>query len=100
LKEEPKLVFENRLLRRIFRHKRDEVTGKWRKLHNKEFYDLYSSPNIWGDQIKKNEMGGARGMYGDRAGASRVLVGRMMESDQFNYQHLDGEIIWRWIVRR
>jgi len=34
-------VFENRVLRRIFGHRREEVTGKWRKLHNKELYDLY-----------------------------------------------------------
>ena len=39
-------VFENRVLRRIFGPKRDEVTGEWRKLHNEERNDLYSSPNI------------------------------------------------------
>jgi hypothetical protein len=39
-------VFENRVLRRIFGLKRDEVTGEWRKLHNKELHDLYSSPGI------------------------------------------------------
>jgi hypothetical protein len=39
-------VFENRVLRRILRPKRDEVTGEWRKLHNMELHDLYSSPNI------------------------------------------------------
>jgi hypothetical protein len=39
-------VFENRVLRRIFGPKRDEVTGVWRKLHNKELHDLYSSPCI------------------------------------------------------
>jgi hypothetical protein len=39
-------VFENRELRRIFGPKRDEVTGEWRKLHNKELHDLYSSPSI------------------------------------------------------
>jgi hypothetical protein len=39
-------VFENRVLRRIFGPKRDEVTGEWRKLHNEELHDLYSSPSI------------------------------------------------------
>jgi hypothetical protein len=39
-------VFENRVLRRIFGSKRDEVTGEWRKLHNEELRDLYSSPSI------------------------------------------------------
>jgi hypothetical protein len=39
-------VFENRVLRRIFGPKRDEVTAEWRKLHNEERCDLYSSPNI------------------------------------------------------
>jgi hypothetical protein len=39
-------VFENRLLRRIFGPKRDEVTGGWIKLHNEELHNLYSSPSI------------------------------------------------------
>jgi hypothetical protein len=39
-------VFENRVLRRIFGLKINEVTGKWRKLHNEELHDLYSSPSI------------------------------------------------------
>jgi hypothetical protein len=39
-------VFENRVLRRIFGPKRDEVMGEWRKLHNEELRDLYSSPCI------------------------------------------------------
>jgi hypothetical protein len=47
LREEHRLrVFENRMLRRIFGPKRDEVTGEWRKFHNKELRDLYSSPSI------------------------------------------------------
>jgi hypothetical protein len=39
-------VFENRVLRRIFGPKLDEVTGEWRKLHNEELHNLYSSPSI------------------------------------------------------
>jgi hypothetical protein len=47
LREEDKLrVFENRVLRRIFGPKRDEVMDEWRKLHNKEPHDLYSSSSI------------------------------------------------------
>jgi hypothetical protein len=48
-------VFENRVLRRIFGPKRDEVTGGWRKLHNEELHILYSSPNII-RQIKSRGM--------------------------------------------
>jgi hypothetical protein len=47
LREEHRLrVFENRVLRRIFGPKRDEVTGEWRKMHNGELHNLYSSPDI------------------------------------------------------
>jgi hypothetical protein len=39
------MVFENRVLRNIFGPKREQVTGQWTRQHNKELYDLYSSPN-------------------------------------------------------
>jgi hypothetical protein len=51
-------VFENRVLRRIFGPKRDEVTGGWRKLHNEELHNFYSSPNII--RIIKSRMRWAR----------------------------------------
>jgi hypothetical protein len=52
-------VFVNRVLRRIFGLKRDEVTGEWRKLHNEELHDLYCSTHYCaGDKIETNEMGG------------------------------------------
>jgi hypothetical protein len=41
-------VFENRVLRRIFGSKKDEATGEWRRPHNEELNDLYSSPNVIG----------------------------------------------------
>jgi hypothetical protein len=56
LREEHRLrVFENRIVRRIFGPKRNEVTGEWRKLHNEELHILYSSPNII-RQIKLRRM--------------------------------------------
>jgi len=78
LMEESRLrVFENRVLRRVFGPKRDEVTGEWRKLHNEYLNDLYCSPNIvlviksrrmrWAGHVAR--MGEGRGVY-------RVLVGK------------------------
>ena len=78
LREKAKLrVFENMVLMRIFGTRRDEVTGEWRRLHNKELNDLYSSPNIvrvitsrrmrWAGHVAR--MGEERKVY-------RVLVGK------------------------
>jgi hypothetical protein len=63
LREEHRLrVFENRVLRRIFGPKRDEVTRDWKKLHNEELHNLYSSPDII-RQVKANEVGGVCGTH-------------------------------------
>ena len=70
-------MFENRVLRRIFGPKRDEVTGEWRKLHNEELNDLYSSPNVV-RVIKSRRMrwSGHVACMGERRGVNRVLVGK------------------------
>jgi hypothetical protein len=52
------------VLRRIFGAERAIVTGGWRKLHNEELDNLYTSPGIISDQIKEDEMGGACGVHG------------------------------------
>jgi len=70
-------VFDNRVLGRIFGSKRDEVTGEWRKLHNEELNDLYSSPNIF-RVIKSRRMrwAGHVARMWDSSGVYRVLVGK------------------------
>jgi hypothetical protein len=78
LREERRLrAFENRVLRRIFGPKRDEVTGEWRKLHNKELCDLYSSPSII-RIIKSRGMrwAGHVARVGEKRNAYRLLVGK------------------------
>jgi len=80
LREERKLrVFENKVLRRIFGPRRDEVTGEWRRLHNEELNDLYNSPNImrviklrrmrWAGHVAR--MGEERGCIGSWWGNRR-----------------------------
>jgi transcription termination factor 2 len=71
-------VFENRVLRRIFGPKRDEVTEGWRKLHNEELRDLYSSPSII-RIIKSRRMrwaGHVARMEEEKRNACRLLVGK------------------------
>jgi hypothetical protein len=78
LREEHRLrVFENRVLRRIFGPKRDDVMGEWSKLHNEEFHSLYSSPNII-RQIKSRQMkwAGHVACTGQEKKVYKVLVGK------------------------
>jgi hypothetical protein len=70
-------VFENRVLRKIFGPKRDEETGKWRKLHNEELHNLYSSPSLI-RVIKSRRMrwAGHVARMGENRNAYRILIGK------------------------
>jgi hypothetical protein len=72
-------VFENRVLRRIFGRKREEVTGEWRKLHNGELHKLYSSPDII-RQIKSRRMRWAGHVA--RMGEGRKVYGVLLEKPE------------------
>ena len=70
-------MFENRVLRRIFGPKRDEVTREWRKLHNEELNYLYSTPNIvWVIKSRRMRWAGHVARIRERRGVYRVLVGK------------------------
>ena len=94
-------MFENKLLRRIFGPRRDEVTGDWRRLHNEELNDLYSSPNIvrvikwrimrWAGHVAR--MDGEKGCIGSWWGNRR-------EGDHWGDLSLDGWIILGRLSRR
>jgi hypothetical protein len=92
-------VFENRVLRRIFGPKRDEVTGGWRKLQNEELHNLYSSPSII-IMAKSRRMRWAghevrMGRRGKNAGFSRE---RQKERDHFQDIKVGGRVILKWII--
>ncbi|KAJ4437065.1 hypothetical protein ANN_17200 [Periplaneta americana] len=78
LREENRLrVFENKVLRKIFKAKRDEVTGEWRKLHNAELHALYSSPDIIRNiKSRRLRWAGHVARMGESRNAYRVLVER------------------------
>jgi hypothetical protein len=99
LREEHRLrVFENRVLRKIFGPKMEEE-GSWRKLHNDELHDLYSSPNIvrvikarrlrWAGHVAR--IGEGRGVY-------RVLVGKPEGKRPLGRPSVDGRITLRWTL--
>jgi hypothetical protein len=102
LREEHRLrVFENRVLRRIFGSKRDEVTEGWRKLHNEELHNLYPSKSIirmnksrrmrWARHVARM---GRRGMH------IRYWWESRKERDHYEDQDVGGWIILKWILER
>jgi hypothetical protein len=93
-------VSENRVLRRIFRSKRDEVTEKRRKLHNEELHNLYSFPNII-RQIKSRRMRwvGACGMHGRGQKSVQGFGGKVLkERDHLEDKGTDGRMGPEWIL--
>jgi hypothetical protein len=86
-------VFENRVMRR------DEVTGGWRKLHNEELHNLYSSPSII-RVIKSRRMGraGHAARMGEKRNAYRILVGK--QRDHSEDPDADGWTVLKWILQR
>jgi hypothetical protein len=102
LREERRLrVFEKRVLRRIFGSMRDEVTGEWRKLHNEDVHELYSSPTIV-RVIKSRGMRGAGHVA--RMGRGEACTGfwwrHLRERDHWGDPGVYGKIILKWIFRK
>jgi hypothetical protein len=82
-------VIENEVLRRIFEPKRDEVMGEWRKLHNEELRDLYSSPSIIRIfKSRRMRWAGHVARVGEKRNAYRLLVGKPEGKIDF------GEVGW------
>jgi hypothetical protein len=101
LREECRLrVFENRVLRRIFGPKRDEVTRECRRLHNEELYAVYGPSNII-RIIKSRRLRWEKHVarMGKRRGAYKVLVGKPEERNHLEDPGVDGRTILKWIFR-
>ena len=102
LREERKLrVFENRVLRRIFGPRKEEITGEWRRLHNEELNVLYSSSNIV-RVIKSRRMrwAGHVARMGEKRGCIGSYWGNRREGDHWGDLGVDGRIILERISRR
>jgi hypothetical protein len=102
MREEQRVrVFENRVLRRIFGPKRDDVTAEWRRLYNEKLNDLYSSPNII-RVIKSRTMrlAGHVARMGKREVHAGFWVGDVREGDHLGDPGVDGRIILKWIFQK
>jgi hypothetical protein len=101
LREKSRLtVFENKVLRRAFGPKRDDVTGDWRRLHNEELYALYSSPNIRVIKSRRWSWAGHVSHAGERRDAYRGLVGKPEKRDHFEEPGEDGTTILKRTLQK
>ena len=94
-------VFVNRVLRRIFGLKRDEVTVEWKRLHNEELNDLYSSPIIV-RVIKSRRMiwAGHVACMGEKRGVYSMYGRNLRERDHLGKPGIDGRIMFSWVFRK
>jgi len=102
LREERRLwLFENGVLRRIFGPKRDDVTWKWRKVHNEEPDNLYSSPNIIRViKLRRMTWAGHVARMGRGEAYTGLWWGNLRERDNLEYTSVNGRIILRWVYRK
>jgi hypothetical protein len=102
LREEHRLrPFQNKMLRKIFGPKRDEVTGEWSRLHNKELYAVYASPNVF-RMIKSRRLrwAGHVARMGKRRDAYRVLVEKADLRRRLGRPRSGWGIILKWIFEK
>jgi hypothetical protein len=89
-------VFDNRVLRKIFGPKRDEVTGGWRKLHNEKLHNLYTSTSMMRIiRTRRTRWSGHVARMGEKRNACRIFVGKL---EKMRPVGVGGCIILKWIL--
>jgi hypothetical protein len=92
-------VFENRVLRRIFGPKKNEVTGGWRKLHFEELHNLCSLPTYKDAQVEEDGMGWAYSAHGAIINAYKIWLESLEGRDNLEDLGVSGRMILQWILR-
>jgi hypothetical protein len=93
-------MFEKRVLRGIFGHKRDEVTGEWRKMHNGELHNLFSSDINRQNKSRRLRWAGHVARMGEGRNVYRVLGGNPGAKKHLEDQGVDGRMGSKWTLRR
>jgi hypothetical protein len=94
-------VFENRVLRKIFGPKTDEVIGGWREQHNEELRNLYCSPSVIRIiKSKRMRLAGHVARMGEKRNTYRILVGKPEGKRPLGRPSVGGRIILEWILER